>query len=468
MAIVAPITTFQRRYILPFLAVLMITVSVLVWVILQQQANLLDNELQKKGRVAVEQLSEMSNINILLDDMEKGELAEFVNSDEDISNAAVFGQDGSMMLSFEDGFTLPPQITLSIAEEVNLENEWLFIKPIIDNTDNFLGTAAVKISRSRVLKMLEEAAIKLIITTLVITLIIAGVVYWLLARIRAMANQEIKRAKEIQTAYKKLQKLQATLRKANETLEVKVVNRTKALQRRNQELQHVNKELKDFAYIVSHDLKAPLRAISSLTDWIIEDYEESFDEDGQEQLSLLKNRVTRMYQLLEGILRYSRIGRGKEEKEVLDLNELVFDVINTLLPPQNFDIRILGELPPIYADKTKIYQVFQNIISNAIKYNDKPVGEVMVSCETNEEDNLHYFSIADNGKGILEEDFDRVFKIFQTLGKDKNSAESTGVGLTLVQKVIKKYGGNITVASKVGEGTTFTFSLQAVAEDVDS
>ena len=468
MAIVAPITTFQRRYILPFLAVLMITVSVLVWVILQQQANLLDNELQKKGRVAVEQLSEMSNINILLDDMEKGELAEFVNSDEDISNAAVFGQDGSMMLSFEDGFTLPPQITLSTADEVNLENEWLFIKPIIDNTDNFLGTAAVKISRSRVLKMLEEAAIKLIITTLVITLIIAGVVYWLLARIRAMANQEIKRAKEIQTAYKKLQKLQATLRKANETLEVKVVNRTKALQRRNQELQHVNKELKDFAYIVSHDLKAPLRAISSLTDWIIEDYEESFDEDGQEQLSLLKNRVTRMYQLLEGILRYSRIGRGKEEKEVLDLNELVFDVINTLLPPQNFDIRILGELPPIYADKTKIYQVFQNIISNAIKYNDKPVGEVMVSCETNEEDNLHYFSIADNGKGILEEDFDRVFKIFQTLGKDKNSAESTGVGLTLVQKVIKKYGGNITVASKVGEGTTFTFSLQAVAEDVDS
>ena len=468
MAIVAPITTFQRRYILPFLAVLMITVSGLVWVILQQQANLLDNELQKKGRVAVEQLSEMSNINILLDDMEKGELAEFVNSDEDISNAAVFGQDGSMMLSFEDGFTLPPQITLSTADEVNLENEWLFIKPIIDNTDNFLGTAAVKISRSRVLKMLEEAAIKLIITTLVITLIIAGVVYWLLARIRAMANQEIKRAKEIQTAYKKLQKLQATLRKANETLEVKVVNRTKALQRRNQELQHVNKELKDFAYIVSHDLKAPLRAISSLTDWIIEDYEESFDEDGQEQLSLLKNRVTRMYQLLEGILRYSRIGRGKEEKEVLDLNELVFDVINTLLPPQNFDIRILGELPPIYADKTKIYQVFQNIISNAIKYNDKPVGEVMVSCETNEEDNLHYFSIADNGKGILEEDFDRVFKIFQTLGKDKNSAESTGVGLTLVQKVIKKYGGNITVASKVGEGTTFTFSLQAVAEDVDS
>ncbi|MFK7950320.1 MAG: ATP-binding protein [Saprospiraceae bacterium] len=465
MAIVAPITTFQRRYILPFLAVLMLTVSVFVWIILQQQASLLDNELQKKGRVAVEKLSEMSNINILLDDMEKGELTDFVNSDEDIVNAVVFGKDGSLMLSYEDGFRLPPQVSLTSAGEVNLENEWLFTTPIIDNTDNFLGTAAVKISRGRVLKMLEEAATKLIITTIVITLIIASVVYWLLARIRSMANQEIKRAKEIQTAYRKLQNLQSTLRKANETLEVKVVDRTKALQRTNQELQQVNKELKDFAYIVSHDLKAPLRAISSLTDWIIEDYEESFDEDGQEQLSLLKNRVTRMYQLLEGILRYSRIGRGKEEKEVLELNELVDDVINTLLPSENFEIQILGELPPIYADRTKIHQVFQNIISNAIKYNNKPVGKVSISCKTNEEDNLHYFSIADNGKGIPEEDFDRVFKIFQTLEKNKDSAESTGVGLTLVQKVIKKYGGNITVASKVGEGTTFTFSLPPVVEE---
>lgn len=465
MAIVAPITTFQRRYILPFLAVLMLTVSVFVWIILQQQASLLDNELQKKGRVAVEKLSEMSNINILLDDMEKGELTDFVNSDEDIINAAVFGEDGALMLSYEKGFTLPPQISLTAAGEVNLENEWLFTTPIIDNTDNFLGTAAVKISRGRVLKMLEQEATKLIITTIVITLIIAGVVYWLLARIRSMANQEIKRAKEIQTAYKKLQDLQSTLRKANETLEVKVVDRTKALQRTNQELQQVNKELKDFAYIVSHDLKAPLRAISSLTDWIIEDYEESFDEDGKEQLSLLKNRVTRMYQLLEGILRYSRIGRGKEEKEILNLNELVNDVISTLLPSENFEIQIAGELPPIYADKTKIHQVFQNIISNAIKYNDKPVGKVTISCETNEEDNLHYFSIADNGKGIPEEDFDRVFKIFQTLEKNKDSAESTGVGLTLVQKVIRKYGGDITVASQVGEGTTFTFSLPPVANE---
>ncbi len=465
MAIVTPITKFQRRYILPFLAILTLMASALVWITLKQQANLLDNELQKKGRVAVEKLSEMNKVNILLEDMKKGELIDFVNSDEDIVNAAVFDQVGVLMLSYEDTFSLSPQIALKTAGEINLENEWLLTTPIIDNTNNFLGTAAVKISRSRVLEILEAAAIKLIVITIVVALIIAGVVYWLLARIRSMANQEIKRAKEIQTAYNQLQNLQTTLRQANETLAVKVADRTKALEHTHQELQHVNKELKDFAYIVSHDLKAPLRAISSLTNWIIEDYEAAFDEDGQEQLRLLKSRVSRMYQLLEGILSYSRIGRGKEQKEVLELNQLVSEVITTLLPSEHFEIEIIGKLPPVYADQTKIYQVFQNIISNAIKYNDKPVGKVTISCETKPEDQLHYFSSTDNGKGSPEEDYARVFKFFQTLENDKKAMESTGVGWTLVQKVIKKYGGSISVTSKVGEGTTFIFSLPPVTDD---
>jgi signal transduction histidine kinase len=466
MKIGTPITTFQRRYILPFLGVLMVAVSIFVWITLQQQANLLDKELQKKGKSVAEDLSEISNINILLEDMESLEsnLSQVVISDEDISNAAIFTADGALLLSHNGAFSIPPQINLKNESEHNLGSEWLFVMPIFDNTDNLLGTAAIRISRNRVLKMLEESSTKLILTTILITIIITSVVYWLLARIRSMADQEIKRAKEIEAAYHKLQNLQNVLRKANETLEEKVKKRTKALQKTNQELQQVNTELKDFAYIVSHDLKAPLRAISSLTDWIIEDYEDSFDADGQEQLKLLKSRVSRMYQLLEGILRYSRIGRGQEEKEILDLNLLVDEIISTLLPPENFNIYILNDLPPIFADKTKIYQVFQNMISNAIKYNDKPVGEVKIFCET-KTDGLHYFTIEDNGKGIPEEDFERVFKIFQTLEKDKDSAESTGVGLTLVQKIIKKYGGKISLTSKVGEGTAFTFSLPPVTNE---
>jgi signal transduction histidine kinase len=455
------LNTFQRRYVLPFLGVLAIAVSIFVWLILNQQAQLLDSELLKKGKSITEELAEISNINILLDDIEslKSNVSLIVTSDEDVSNAAIFNASGEMMISNDSVFALPTQTLLTDYSETNLETEWLFVMPIYDNTEILQGTAAVRISRDRVLEILEQSALKLILTTILMSLIIASVVYWLLTRVKSMAEQEIQRAKEIEVAYIKLQNLQSDLRQANETLEESVEQRTKALGRTNHDLQKVNKELKDFAYIISHDLKAPLRAISSLTNWIIEDYQQSFDEDGQEQMNLLQSRVSRMYQLLEGILRYSRIGRGKEQLEVLELNGLVKDVITVLLPGQNFEISIENDLPPVFADRTKVHQIFQNIISNAIKYNDKPIGEVKISSETDKEKSLHYFNISDNGKGIPEEDFDRVFKIFQTLEKNKDSAESTGVGLTLVQKIIKKYGGNIFVKSKVGEGTTFTFSL---------
>lgn len=461
----SPLNTFQRRYVLPFLGVLAIAVGIFVWLILNQQAQLLDSELLKKGKTITEELAEISNINILLEDIGslKSNVKLIVDSDEDISDAAIFDNSGEIMISHDSIFVISSAIDLKKYSENNLQTEWLFIMPIYDNTEVFQGTAAVRLSRSRVLSILQQSALKLILTTLIISLIIAAVVYWLLTRVKSMAEQEIQRAKEIEIAYVKLQDLQAILRQANETLEESVEQRTKALGRTNNDLQKVNKELKDFAYIISHDLKAPLRAISSLTNWIIEDYQTSFDEDGQEQMNLLQNRVTRMYQLLEGILRYSRIGRGKEELEVLEMNELVQEVITVLLPSQDFEISIVSDLPPVFADRTKVHQIFQNIISNAIKYNDKAVGEVKISSETDTEKGMHYFHISDNGKGIPEEDFERVFKIFQTLEVDKDSAESTGVGLTLVQKIIKKYGGNISVKSKVGEGTTFTFSLPIVA-----
>jgi signal transduction histidine kinase len=456
-----PLNTFQRRYILPFLGGLAVVALVFVWLILQQQAALLDTELQKKGRAITEELVELSNINLLLEDFEslQNNLVSVVTADEDVADAAIFGRDKKILVHY-DSLPMPaPRISFTKYSERNLKTAWEFVMPIVDNTDNLLGTAVVRLSRARVLDILQQSATKLIFTTAAIFLVVAIVVYWLLTRVRIMAEAQIQRAKEIEQAYLKLKELQDILKQANESLELQVADRTKALAKMNGELQKVNTELKDFAYIVSHDLKAPLRAISSLTNWIVEDYSSAFDEDGQEQMNLLQSRVNRMYQLLEGILRYSRLGRGEEQKEILELNSLVEEVISVLLPSANFEIKIINDLPPIFADRTKIYQVFQNLISNAIKYNDKPVGKVTIFSESDPEKQMHYFSIADNGKGIPEEDFERVFKIFQTLEKNKESAESTGVGLTLVQKIIKKYGGNVTIQSTVGEGTTFIFSM---------
>lgn len=222
------------------------------------------------------------------------------------------------------------------------------------------------------------------------------------------------------------------------------------------ELESANQELKDFAYIVSHDLKAPLRAIGSLAEWIMADHAEKLGDEGKEQLNLLSNRVRRMHNLIEGILQYSRVGRISEEKENVDLNLLVGQIIDSIAPPENIKIKIRDNLPSIMCEKTRMGQVFQNLISNAIKYMDKPQGKIEIGCAP--ENGYWEFSVSDNGPGIEKQYFDKIFQIFQTL-KPRDEYESTGIGLTVVKKIIETNGGSIWVDSVVGKGSTFYFTV---------
>lgn len=250
------------------------------------------------------------------------------------------------------------------------------------------------------------------------------------------------------------------LKKSIDALNWEIAERKKAEQKQVEllkQLENVNKELKDFAYIVSHDLKAPLRGIKTLAGWMLSDYADKLDEDGREQLKLLSSRVDRMQGLIDGILQYSRIGRLEEEERVeVDLNRLITDIIDMLAPPENITITVENELPIIECEQTRITQVFQNLISNAIKYMDKPEGLVKVGCI--EEDGYWKFSISDNGPGIEEKYFDKIFQMFQTLSP-RDEYESTGIGLTVVKRIIELYGGRIWVESKIGEGSTFYLTL---------
>lgn len=223
-----------------------------------------------------------------------------------------------------------------------------------------------------------------------------------------------------------------------------------------QEISAANEELTNFAYVVSHDLKAPLRGIASLADWLSQDYADKFDEEGKEHMRLLIRRVHRMSALIDGILEYSRAGRIKETSTVLDLNALLREVIDLLAPPSHIEIEVAGPLPTLLADKTRIQQVFQNLLSNSIKYMDKPVGRVRVEC-VNQDDVLR-FSVSDNGPGIEQRHFERIFQLFQTL-TPRDQFESTGVGLALVKKIVEMYGGHAWLESEVGAGSTFFFTL---------
>jgi PAS domain S-box-containing protein len=268
-------------------------------------------------------------------------------------------------------------------------------------------------------------------------------------KIKKYSNSLERMAKE---RTKKLEKSQ----KALISLLEDVNESRQELEKANENLQSVNKELKDFAYIVSHDLKAPLRAVTQLASWILNDYEEIFDQEGKEKINLLIKRVKRMNNLIEGILQYSRVGSIQWDLMSIDLNALINDLIKTLAPDKYIKIIIENKLPVIIAEKIRIEQIFQNLISNAIIFMDKTKGIIKISCK--EDDACWHFCVADNGPGIDKKYHEKVFQIFQTLNP-RDQHESTGIGLTIVKKIVELYGGKIWIESEIGKGAAFYFTL---------
>ncbi len=244
------------------------------------------------------------------------------------------------------------------------------------------------------------------------------------------------------------------------------ITNLKLLEERNieviKELEETNKELSDFAYVVSHDLKAPLRGIHSLTNWLIEDYADKLDADGAQQLGLIANRVTRLNKLVDGILAYSRAGRNREDRQVVDLESLVHNVIELLAAPSHISVEVVAPLPQVMIEAFKAQQLFQNLLANAVKFMDKPVGKVVVDCV--KEGALWHFTIKDNGPGIDTKYFNKIFELFQTLSR-RDEVEGAGVGLSLVRKIIELEGGTIWVESTVGVGTAFNFTLPCIVVD---
>jgi two-component system sensor kinase FixL len=228
------------------------------------------------------------------------------------------------------------------------------------------------------------------------------------------------------------------------------------IEKQKQKLEAINKELKDFAYIISHDLKAPLRGISFVADWLIEDYADKLDEEGKENLRLLQSRARRMSQMIDGVLSYSRVETQQEESEPVDLNVLLPEVIDLLAPPPHIRITLDPSFPDVMCSPVRIGQIFQNLLSNAIRYMDKAQAEIHIGWR--DEGDKWRFSVRDNGPGIDQAHFEKIFQIFQTLAP-RDKVESTGVGLTIVRKIVQLYGGEIWLESVLGEGTTFYFTF---------
>lgn len=309
--------------------------------------------------------------------------------------------------------------------------------------------------RSQILSQSIEqtGAISFWLTTISILLgflISLFLAYRISTRIMAMvkmANTIASGNYEVQTADKGQDELSQLANSLNHMAEVLSEN-IRLLQRKNEELDQ-------FAHIVSHDLKAPLRGIDNVITWIEEDHSTELPPKISEYIQLIKGRLVRAENMIKGILLYARVGKQTPEREYLNLNLLLQDISDNLPLRPGLKFKIQGNLPEMYTERIPLQQVLSNLIGNAIKYHDKPEGYIKVYLK-NFSDHYEFF-VEDNGPGIPEAYHGKIFAIFQTL-QERDSFESTGIGLAIVKKILDDRKQEIKVTSEPGKGCIFSFT----------
>jgi signal transduction histidine kinase len=231
---------------------------------------------------------------------------------------------------------------------------------------------------------------------------------------------------------------------------------------RRRELERSNADLAAFAHVASHDLKAPLRAIEHLAEWIAEDIRAAARHETLENLAQLRGRAQRLRGLLDGLLAYSRVGHGRHEVTRVDTRALVEEIAESLGPPPDFTIRCDGPMPILRTSRVPLEHVLMNLISNGIRHHDRTSGTVIVSARA--VDDLTEFTVADDGPGIPPRFHERIFVIFQTL-KSRDESEASGIGLTIVKRTVEGHGGTIRVESEPpARGTRIVFTWREKGE----
>jgi light-regulated signal transduction histidine kinase (bacteriophytochrome) len=225
------------------------------------------------------------------------------------------------------------------------------------------------------------------------------------------------------------------------------------------EIENRNKELDDFTYVVSHDLKEPLISIEGYSKILLKDYRDKIDEEGREYLGSVVQSSGRMKNLIEDLLTLSRVGRTAEAMEIVSVSEAINEIVHDLhftLREKNVQIVVEPGLPSVQYNRTQLSMIFRNLISNAMKFNDKPDPRITIGVEGGPDEFV--FSVADNGIGIPKQYFDRIFMIFQRLHYSEEF-RGTGAGLTIVKKIVENHKGRIWLDSTLGQGSTFYFTV---------
>ena len=402
-----------------------------------------------------------------------------------IKNAAILDKRGQLFANYVGNeassyvFEYPAlQEDLYYTSDGNFINVYYKLR----NDEDFLGTMCLRAdlqSSSILQQFIKISAIVLLIGLLVSFIIstflqrsISSPILKLVSSMRKVsANQDfslraeaegVDEIQELSSVFndmlEQIQKRDQSLIEARDELEVRVEERTKELQEKTKELEMSNQELEQFAYVASHDLQEPLRMIGSFSQLIMRRNKEKFDDETKEFFEYIIDGVSRMQNLISDLLSFSRVGTQKMEVKNTDLALVVAKCINNLRHTiEENNVQISTEnLPVLAVDETKIMQLFQNLISNAIKFRNDHSPTIHIYSQERENDWV--FAVKDNGIGIDKEYSDKIFMIFQRL--HKNTYPGTGIGLAICKKIAELHGGNIWFESEPGIGSTFFFTLK--------
>ena len=344
--------------------------------------------------------------------------------------------------------------------------------PVMRGT-NVVGTVEVGIGQASLSEGLMRTVLGHLLVGLVLVGAAVGAAVYASRPVRESLRELLQYVKRVAAGEAKGERLESDLAEVEQvssllnSLVASVQEAQAKLARAQRELKSAQKEMDEYTYVISHDLKEPLRGIEAFSKFLIEDYREKLDEDGKHHIDVIRNSALRMQRLINDLLKFSRLGQQKSPLAPVGLNAMLLHVklnLQYALDQKKVELQI-EKLPTVVCDATAMTEVFHNLISNAIKYCDKPQPVVEVGCQeqTNPETGKpeYRFHVRDNGPGIKPEYYEKIFQLFQRLHRDD---EGTGIGLTIVKRVVEWHGGRIWVESTMGQGTTFYFTLPKYAE----
>jgi signal transduction histidine kinase len=382
----------------------------------------------------------------------------WANSDSSVVYVSVVDLNGIEIATLNTGnVSAPAELKDQQAGTIERDNTIFYKSDIVYQGRSF-GTLVIGYSLKKLTADITRLktttlyfAISLFGVGLLLSVLLAGMITTNILRLNAAVEEISSGANQTRVEVKSTDEVGRLAKAFNGMLNSLEKNRLDLLHY-SEKLKKQNEELQQFSYVVSHDLKAPLRAIFKLSEWIEEDLGAALDQGVRHNLKTLRGRVFRMEALINGLLEYSKIGRENIANEKTDVQIMVKEVLDLLNPPASFKIDIPVRLPTLVTKRILLQQVLINLLSNAIKYNDKPEGLIRILAS--EKDDHFEFTIEDNGIGIDKAYHEKIFIIFQTL-EARDKVEATGIGLSIVKKTLEDMGGTIRVESEPGKGTRF-------------